>query len=106
MYVIFLLELGFEKEAEDEEEEEEEDGEEVGMARREKCGGEERICGDGKRVPKLSVLDFLLRFRWWCYVRCTCNVGWKSSRTISVCVDWFSFEFVGEMVLYEEYSRF
>lgn len=73
MYVIFLLELGFEKEAEDEEEEEKEEGEEVGMARREKCGGEERICGDGKRVPKLSVLDYLLRFRWW-HVYCRLEV--------------------------------
>lgn len=75
--------LRFEAEVEAEVEEEEE--EVVGMARREKCGGEERICGEGKRVPKLIVLGFLLVFRWWWYVRCMCSVGWKSSRTI-VCM--------------------
>lgn len=63
-----MLGLGFEKETEEGDEEEKEEGDEeekekegvvVEIVRREKCGGEERICGDGKkRVPKLIVLDF------------------------------------------------
>lgn len=59
VYVIFLLlELRFKAE-------EEVVVVVVGMAPREKCGGEERICGERKRVPKLIVLGFLLGFRWW-----------------------------------------